>query len=141
MEARVSHPPPESGAQRMPGMVDCVEAAGLLFFSAIRGRRPLDDSFDAGIEAQTRQAFSNLRSSLRARGLDLTAVVKVTVFLSDLELRAGFHAVWCELFPSDPPARTVVHVDDANPAPGGAALFVLDVVAATTDTNDERHTR
>lgn len=114
----------------MPGMVDCVEARGILFFSAIRGRNPLDDSFADGIEAQARQAFANLGRSLGALGLDLTAVAKVTVFLSDLELRTGFHDVWCEVFPADPPARTVIHVDDANPVPGGRALFALDVVAA-----------
>lgn len=125
----------------MPGMVDCVEAGGILFFSAIRGRNPVDDSFADSIEGQARQAFSNLAVSLEGLGLDLGAIAKVTVFLSDLELRTGFHDVWCELFPVDPPARTVVHVDDANPVPGGRALFVLDVFAVRPDPHTEQSER
>ena len=39
---------------------------------------------DGGIEAQTEQVFANIRSTLAHFGADLTDVIKVTIFLTDM---------------------------------------------------------
>lgn len=64
-----------------------------------------------------------------AAGATLDHVVKVTLFLHDLEYRAPFHEVWTAYFPNDPPARIAVRVADADAGPGGNSHFALDVVA------------
>jgi 2-iminobutanoate/2-iminopropanoate deaminase len=78
---------------------------------------------------QARQALSNVRAVLAASGASLAHVVKVTLYLHDLEKRQAFHQAWIEFFPQDPPARIAVCVADANAAPGGKAHYALDVIA------------
>jgi 2-iminobutanoate/2-iminopropanoate deaminase len=65
------------------------------------GQRP-DSALD-----EIRTAFANLQAVVSASGMDLDAVVKVDVALSDPALRTEVNQVWLELFPSadDRPAR------------------------------------
>lgn len=114
--------------ERMAGMVPGVRAGGFLFLSAIRGRRPGGGMPEDPYE-QAQQALANLDAVLRASGANLGHVVKVTLYLSDLQNRDAFHRAWMEAFPVDPPARIAICVPDANASPGGSAHFALDVVA------------
>ena len=84
---------------------------------------------------QARQCFVNLEAVLAASGAGLQDVVKVTLYLSDLEMRMPFHEAWMEVYPTDPPARIAVCVADANAGPGGNAHFALDVIALAPDAN------
>jgi len=114
---------------RMAGMVPGVRAGGFLFLSAIRGRHPQTNLMpDDGYE-QAVQALRNLEAVLAASGATLHHVVKVTLYLRDLEMRKPFHRAWMEFFPTEPPARIAIGVADANAAPGGNAHFALDVIA------------
>jgi len=122
-------PTPPGAPDRMPGMVSGVRAGGFLFFSAIRGRDPRTNEISEEPRAQARQALENLKLLIEASGGTLEDVVKVTLFLGDLRYRNEFHEVWMEYFPRNPPARIAVQVADANAAPGGKALFALDVIA------------
>ena len=58
---------------------------GLVFVS---GQLPIDPATGAfpegGVQAQTRQSLTNAKAILEAAGLDLTNVVKTTVFLADM---------------------------------------------------------
>lgn len=65
---------------------------------------------EGDIEAQTRQVFANIKAVLTAAGLDLSHVVKTTVFMTDLRQFAAFNSVYAEFFPADPPARSCVEV-------------------------------
>lgn len=114
--------------ERMAGMVPGVRAGGFLFLSAIRGREQGGGMSDDPL-SQARQALKNLEAVLAASGATLAHVVKVTLYLHDLEKRTPFHQAWMEFFPQDPPARIAVCVADANAAPGGKAHFALDVIA------------
>ncbi len=62
------------------------------------------------IEAQTRQALENLRAVLEAAGSCLQHVVKVTVFLQDMDEFSQMNEVYAEFFSEDPPARSAVQV-------------------------------
>ena len=115
--------------ERMQGMVPGVKAGGFLFLSAIRGRIPGGHDFDEDPLEQARQALKNLEAVLRASGATLKHVVKVTLYLHDLDKRNQFHQAWMEFFPTDPPARIAIGVADANAAPGGKAHYALDVIA------------
>jgi len=62
------------------------------------------------IESQTRQALENLKAVLEAGGSCLEHVVKVTVFLQDIEEFSRMNAVYAEFFAEEPPARSAVQV-------------------------------
>ncbi len=126
---RASMPQSSDAPDRMAGMVPGVRAGGFLFLSAIRGRHPHTHVMPDDPYQQAVQAMLNLRAVLAASNATLAHVVKVTLYLHDLEVRQPFHRAWMEFFPENPPARIAVCVANANAAPGGNAHFALDVVA------------
>ena len=65
---------------------------------------------EGGIEAQTRQMFSNIQAVLQSCGLTFDNVVKTTVFMTDLKDFNVFNEIYAEYFPNDPPARSCVQV-------------------------------
>ena len=89
--------------------VDC--GAGLVFVS---GQLPIDPATGAfpegGVAEQTRQSLLNAQAILRAAGLELTDVVKTTVFLADMGDFAAMNAVYATFFSEPFPARSAVAV-------------------------------
>jgi 2-iminobutanoate/2-iminopropanoate deaminase len=79
-----------------------------------------------GIEAQTRQALSNLQAILEAAGTSMANVLKTTIFMQDLADFAAMNQVYAGFFSGDPPARSTTQ---AAALPLGA-LIEIDVVAA-----------
>ncbi len=63
-----------------------------------------------GIEAETRQALTNLKNILEAAGSSLEHVVKTLVFLQDMADFPKMNAIYAEYFPENPPARSTVQV-------------------------------
>ncbi len=74
-----------------------------------------------GVEAETRQALTNLKHVLEAAGSGLGSVVKTTVFLRDMEDFARMNAVYAEFFTEAYPARSAVQ---AAALPKGAAVEI-----------------
>ncbi|UEX89968.1 RidA family protein [Staphylococcus ratti] len=62
------------------------------------------------VEVQTKQVFENLKAVLNAAGSDLDHVVKVLVFLSDMENFQKVNEVYGSYFSSHKPARSAVEV-------------------------------
>ncbi len=65
---------------------------------------------EGGIEAETRQALTNLANLLEAAGSSMKSVVKTSVFLAALEEYPQMNAVYGTFFPEAPPARSTVQV-------------------------------
>ncbi len=63
-----------------------------------------------GIAAETRQALRNLQAVLAAAGSSLAEVVKVTVFLRDIDEFGAMNEVYATFFTTHPPARSAVQV-------------------------------
>ena len=63
-----------------------------------------------GVEEQTRQALTNLKTILEASGSSLEHVVKTLVFLQDMADFPKMNAIYAEYFPENPPARSTVQV-------------------------------
>jgi len=107
---------------------DAVKAGGLLFVSGIV---PVDEQGrlvgEGDVVEQTRQIFRNLELVLRAAGCAPGDVVKVTVFLLDVNDRASINPVRQEFFGAARPASTLVEVS-ALAVPG--ALLEIEAVAA-----------
>jgi 2-iminobutanoate/2-iminopropanoate deaminase len=82
-----------------------------IFCSGQLGLDPATNEFVlGGVEAETRQALTNLKGVLEAAGARLEDVVKTTVFLRDMGDFAKMNAVYAEFFPGNPPARSTVQV-------------------------------
>jgi len=88
-----------------------IRTGNLLYCS---GQTPLDpttmkiEALD--IEGQTHRVIENLRLILKEAGLTLNNVIKVNVFLADMELFAQMNAIYTECFDNHKPARTTVAV-------------------------------
>ena len=80
-----------------------------------------------GVEAQTRQALTNLRNVLEAAGSSIAQVLKTTVFLQDIKQFGQMNAVYGEFFNSDFPARSAVQVA-ALPKGGAVEIEAIAVV-------------
>ncbi|KAL0245708.1 hypothetical protein I308_104843 [Cryptococcus tetragattii IND107] len=66
---------------------------------------------DGGIEAQSRRTMLNAQALLEASGSSFDNVVKVTLFLKDLQDFAAFNAIYAEYFKGEAkPARSCVEV-------------------------------
>ena len=86
--------------------------AGDTLFCA--GQIPLDPAtgnlITGGISEQTTRALENIKGLLKSQGLDLTNVVKATVFLSDMNNFTAMNEVYGRYFTKDFPARSTVQV-------------------------------
>lgn len=65
---------------------------------------------DGGVRAQTVQALANLRALLEAEGASLEAVVKTTVFLTDMADFAAMNEEYATAFGDHRPARSTIGV-------------------------------
>ena len=97
-------------AEPISHYTDAVRAGDLLFIS---GCVPVDGSGAlvlGDIEVQTRQVFTNIAAVLAAAGAGFADVVKVTVFLLDVDDRQRVNRVREEVFGETRPASTLVEV-------------------------------
>ena len=87
-----------------------VKVNGLLFIS---GQIPLDPStmeLVEGIENQINQVFENINQILKADGMDLTNVVKLSVLLEDLSHFEKVNEIMASIFSKPYPARAAYEV-------------------------------
>ena len=101
----------ESLAEPMSHFTDAVRAGGFLHVSgviAVDGEGNLVGADD--VVAQTRQVLENMRAILEAGGCRFEDVVKVTIFLTDIDERPLINPLRQEVFGSARPASTLVEV-------------------------------
>ncbi|MHB1096361.1 MAG: RidA family protein [Gemmatimonadaceae bacterium] len=63
------------------------------------------------IEEQTAQVFANIAAVLKTAGSDLSQMLQVTVYVSDMELWGRFNTAYARLLGEHRPARAVVPVN------------------------------
>jgi len=77
------------------------------------GQLPIDPAsgqIPEGIEQQTRQLLANLSAVLAAGGASFASVLKITVFLKDMNDFASMNAIYADFFGEAPPARSTIEV-------------------------------
>ena len=88
-----------------------IKANGFVYVS---GQIPIDPATGefAGtdVQTQTRQCLKNIKAIVLAAGTSLENMVKVNVFLTDMNNFALMNEVYAEFFPENPPARAAVEV-------------------------------
>jgi reactive intermediate/imine deaminase len=76
---------------------------------------------DAPIAAQTDLALSNVEAVLAAAGADMRDVLKVTVFLADIDDFEAMNETYATYFDDEPPARSAVQ---AGALPKGVGVEI-----------------
>lgn len=103
----------------------------------ISGQIPLlpesGEMVPGGIEAQTKQVLDNLQAVIEAAGSSLAQVLKITIYVVDMNDFAVVNGIYAEYFRSDPPARATVEV---GALPKGA-LVEMDAIVFCPGKDNE----
>ena len=104
-----------------------VQRGGMVFLS---GQIPLDPAtgqlVEGDITAQTRRVFDNLRAVCAAAGGSFDDIVRVGIYVTDLNDFAAVNAVMAENFQAPFPARSTIEVSGL---PRGARVEVDAILA------------
>lgn len=104
-----------------------IQAGGLVITSGQLPIDPATGAFPEGIQAQTRQSLTNVKSILEAAGAGMDSVIKTTVFLSDMNNFGAMNEVYATFFTEGSfPARSAVEVARLPKD----ALVEIEVIAA-----------
>ena len=101
-----------------------VRAGDFVFLS---GQLGFDNTgtIPSGIKVQTSHCIRNMASILQEASLDISHIVKTTIWLTDLSNFAEFNEVYQKAFPQLPPARSTVCSQLALPS----ALIEIEAIA------------
>ncbi len=66
------------------------------------------------IEEQAKQVLSNVEQVLLAANSDLNHVLRVTIYISDMELWGAVNNIYTEIFGTSKPARAIVPVNELH---------------------------
>jgi 2-iminobutanoate/2-iminopropanoate deaminase len=108
MRRQVVNVPTKSSATDVPYSSAVAASGDFVFTSGNVGYDPETGKLPDGIAAQTAQALENLKTILEAAGSSLENVVKVNVYLSNVEDFEAMNTVYRRYFPSERPARSTV---------------------------------
>jgi len=86
-----------------------IVSGGFVFVAGQASIDPLTNTLELGdIKAETRRTLDNLHAILLAAGSSLREVVRIGVYLADLNDFEAMNEVFRKYFPEDPPARTTI---------------------------------
>jgi 2-iminobutanoate/2-iminopropanoate deaminase len=110
-----------------------IKAGHFVFASGQLGFDPASGNLvEGGVEAETRQALTNLSNILASAGSSLANVVKTTVFLRDINDFARMNGVYGEFFKENPPARSAFQVA-ALPRGGAVEIEAVALLPENVD--------
>lgn len=119
---------PAGGVKPMAPYSPAIKAGMFVYTAGQIGLEPdTGKLIPGGVQAETRQALTNLQAVLDAAGSSLAQVVKTTVFLADMNDYGQVNEIYAEYFNDKPPARSAVQV---VALPAGAAVEI-EAVALT----------
>lgn len=106
-----------------------VESGGWIYVSALFGADPRTGRIPDDARAEAAQIFANLEAILAAADARLTDVVRVGIFMKELQRdRPTFNEVWAERFGDHRPARYAVQAADFG-RPRETVRYMVEVVA------------
>ena len=107
----------DKAAKPVGAYVHAKEAGDLVFLSGVGPRHPETDEIPDGIEAQTHATFSNVMTILGAAGLNMSNVIDIMVFLTNMESDfKKFNSIYAQYLEGYETTRTTVEVG-ALPTP------------------------
>ncbi len=87
-----------------------IEVNGMVYTSGVIPVNPATGEIPAGVEAQAKQALSNLAALLEAAGTSMENVVKTTVFIKEMDAFGTINEIYAGYFKGAFPARSCVEV-------------------------------
>ena len=88
-----------------------IKANGFLFISGQIAINPVTGNVEATtIEEETHQVIKNLSAIFNEAGIDFSAAVKTTIFLTDMALFAAVNEVYASYLTGNYPARETIAV-------------------------------
>jgi len=103
-----------------------VMAGDLVFISGQLGLHPQTGELPGDIVVQTEQALNNLKAVVQAAGLEMTDIVKTTVYVTDMNKFAVVNEVYGRFFATPYPARACIEVS-ALPKGGTVEIEAMAV--------------
>lgn len=117
---------PRPGGHYSQGMV----YNGLVFVSGQLSIDPATGDHTLGsIEEQTEQALKNVKAIVEAAGSDLSRVLKMTIYVADINLWEAVNRVYAKFMGENRPARAVI---PTGPLHYGF-LIEIDAIAAIAE--------
>ena len=98
-----------------------VEAGDMIFISGQLPINPATGEIINDIKTATRQVLTNIQIILKEVGMDMSNVVKTTIFLKNIADFSVVNEIYASFFPKDPPARSTV---EASALPKGVPLEI-----------------
>jgi len=99
---------------KAPGAIgpysQAVRFGGMIFTAGQLPIDPKSGEMAKGIEAQTEKALENIKGVLEAGGYTLSDVIKITLFLKDMNDFNSINTVYGTFFKENFPARSAVEV-------------------------------
>lgn len=89
-----------------PGIV----SHGMLYVSGQLPRDPATGKIPEGVQAQTKQVFTNLELVLHSAGIGKAAVVSCRIYVSDIQLWDEINREYAAFFGDHKPARALIPV-------------------------------
>jgi 2-iminobutanoate/2-iminopropanoate deaminase len=121
----------ESGQSHATGP-DAIKANGFIYLAAIRGVNPATGQCDTeDVGQQTRYAMENIKTALAAAGATMDDIVRVGLFMMDMNDRGELGKVYREYFSEDQlPVRFAVGTTGVGGGAGDLSKFTMEVIAA-----------
>jgi 2-iminobutanoate/2-iminopropanoate deaminase len=108
-----------------------IDTGSLLFVSGQLGMNPQSGELvSSEFAPQANQALENLKQIVLAGGSDLTRVVAVDVFVTDMAKFAEFNEIYQQFFSQHRPARAVIEI---SALPKGALVEIKCVVCGGSE--------
>ncbi len=87
-----------------------IEVNGMVYASGQIPVNPATGEIPEGVEAQAKQALTNLTNLLAEAGSSIEKVIKTTVFIKNMEDFGKINEIYAEYFTGTYPARSCVEV-------------------------------
>ena len=87
-----------------------IEVNGMIYTSGMIPVIPATGEIAEGLEAQAKQALTNVKNLLEASGSSMEKVVKTTVFIKNMDDFAKINEIYAGFFEGAFPARSCVEV-------------------------------
>jgi 2-iminobutanoate/2-iminopropanoate deaminase len=106
-----------------------VKFNGLLYSSGQIALKPNGEMIENDIKKQTRQIFENLKAILEDNGTFINEVLKINIFLTDMNDFGIVNVIMAEFFGDHKPVRSTIQVAGLPKN----AMIEMDIIATATD--------
>lgn len=106
-----------------------VKVNGMLYSSGQIALKPNGEMVENDIKLQTRQIFENIKAILEDNGTFMDSVVKISIFLTDMNDFGIVNVIMAEAFGDHKPVRSTVEVKGLPKN----AMIEMDVIATASD--------